>query len=121
MAAVRPEDLIRRRKRHRAADGGGLLADRQMRRPLVAVFDAAIGAGRFEGMQHALELADHEHVTKRCTKPVIAPDRPFGLQIRDIGVNRNIREPNAVGGVGLAWINLKLFRQCLWLLQWITD
>ena len=113
MAAVRTEDLIARSKRHRAADRGRFLADRQVRRPLVAVFDTAVGAGRFEGMQHALELADHKHVTECCAKSLVAPARPFHLQIGGIGVNRNIRKPNAVGGVGLARVDLKLFRQGL--------
>ena len=51
-----------------------------------------------------------------ATQSLVAPARPFQLQIGGIGVNRNIRKQNAIDGVGLAQVDLKLFRQGLGLL-----
>ena len=111
MAAVGAENLVLGTKRHGTADGGRLLPNRQVRRPLVEIFDAAITSRRFEGMQHAFEFANHQHVAQRFAKPVIAPTASLGLDILTVGVNGDVAETQAIGGIGLVRTDRKLFRQ----------
>jgi hypothetical protein len=62
VAAVRAEDLVLRIERRALPHGRRLLADGEVGRAAVVVGDPAPGAGRLEGVEHALELADDDHV-----------------------------------------------------------
>ena len=79
MASVGAENLVLGAKRHGAADSGRLLPHRQMRRPLIDIVDAAIASRRFEGMKHAFEFANHQHVAQRLAQPVIPPAGALGI------------------------------------------
>ena len=58
------------------ADGRGFLADRQMRRAAVVVFDALVVAAQLDLIEHVLEGADDHHVALDAQQVVFgeAPD-----------------------------------------------
>ena len=98
------EDMVAGLERERRADRRAFVADREMRGPLVIVGDARIGAGRLQGAQHGLELADDHHVAERVDQGGVAAGRPFLRDRRPIGVDRNFREcefRRAVQDVGI--------------------
>ena len=62
MAAVAAVDVVVDAEQVRLADGGGFLADRQVRRAAVVVFDALVVAAELDLVEHVLEGADDHHV-----------------------------------------------------------
>ena len=89
VAAMAAEDMVAGLERERRADRRAFLADREMRRPLVVVGDARIGAGRLQDGQHGLELADDHHVTERIDEGGVAAGQPLLRDRRPISVDGN--------------------------------
>ena len=92
VTAMAAEDMVTGLERERRADRRSFVADREMRRPLVVMGDARIGARRLQGAQHDLELADDHHVTERVEQGGVAAGQPLLRDRRPIGVDGNFRE-----------------------------
>ena len=62
MAAVAAVDVVVDVEQVRLTDGGGLLADGEVRRAAVVVLDALVVAAELHLVEHRLERADEHHV-----------------------------------------------------------
>ncbi len=74
------------------AHHGRLLSDGQVRGPQVVVGDPLVGALRLDGVEHGLELADHDHVAVHPDKGFPAVLLGFLLHVRGIRVQRDVAE-----------------------------
>ena len=68
VAAVRAGHVVVQAQHAAGADGRGLLADGDVRRPAVVVARERVVAARPEADDHLLDLADREHVVEQVQR-----------------------------------------------------
>ena len=115
MAAMAAEDVVLRLQRQGRADGRRLLPDREMRRALVGIGDALVGAGRLEARQHGLELAHDHHVAEdglqRCRRRGRPARRRCRGDRRGRGISGKASRPGWRSCDGSTGMDLGMMRQ----------
>ena len=71
VAAVAAVDVVVHAQQVGLADGGGLLADRQVRRAAMVVLDALVVAAQLDLVEHVLKGADDLHVALDAQEVVL--------------------------------------------------
>ena len=121
VAPVAAEDMVLRGQRQGCADRGTLLADREMRRPLVGELDPRIGAARLEVAEHRLELADDEHVAEDAKKLRVAVPCAFFRDRRLVGVHRDGREDDLLAPAGDGRVDGQFLGHSASPRRWLAD
>ncbi len=94
VAAVRTENVVVLVEEVGLTDGGGFLAERQMRRSRMVVFYSGVGVRRLDRIEHGLELADDGHVPVNAEEILRLEIRFFVGDRLVVLIDRNVGERN---------------------------
>ena len=108
VAAVRTEDEVVDRQEIGLTNRRGFLPHRQVRRTRVVVFDAVVGIGRLDRVQHRLEFADIAHVAIDAQEVILRELLLLLFNRLLVLVNRNLVEFDVAGLTHLGRINMQM-------------
>ena len=105
VAAMRAEDEVVGRQVVGLSDHRRLLADGEMGRATMVVFDALVDALFLDAVEHGLELANDDHVAidaAQILRPVLGDLR---RRVGDIDVDGNLRRGQDRGFSDFGWVD----------------